>query len=543
VLAGPLTVSGRVHGSVVVVNGDAVLRPGARIDGDLLVVGGVVEGRGEGVVGGEVRWYGDSLVYHQEGGRLVADGDGPEELTRFGRWVRRPEPTGSHLRLRTQGAYNRVEGLPILFGPTFRQRTRWGELRVDAVRVLRTARTFKWETDHLGHDVGAEVQPGRIRGLVVGGRAFNLVGTVQSWQLKDSEVGLASFFLHRDFRDYYDRHGAQGYVRVGVGRASLRMGYGGERWGSLSVRDPFTLLRNGDRWRPNPAMDDGWLRLATAGLRIDTRNDVQDPWIGWLITADVEHGASRALRLAPSSFGVRGTSAGGCGATRPCGPAVAGPIAYTRGFVDVRRYNRISADGQLNLRLVLDGWLGGDPLPLERRVSLGGPGTLPGFGFRDRGDGRADVLTCSVPLPVTPAGAPRSTSGSPPEGVPAECERLALGQVEYRGSLRISIGDDWPDEKVDGKQRRRGWFHFDYHRVGQWVVFADAGRGWLVHTSGATTVPSTLSVRPGGLPRLGSFHTDVGAGLDFAVIGFFVAKATSDVRQPATFFVRLRHRF
>src|SRR4051812_9214751 len=45
VLNGPLLISGRVKGRVVAINSDVVLRPSARIEGDLWVVGGEVEGR------------------------------------------------------------------------------------------------------------------------------------------------------------------------------------------------------------------------------------------------------------------------------------------------------------------------------------------------------------------------------------------------------------------------------------------------------------------------------------------------------------------
>ena len=45
VLNGPVLISGRVKGRVLAINSDVVLRPSARIDGDLLVVGGEVEGR------------------------------------------------------------------------------------------------------------------------------------------------------------------------------------------------------------------------------------------------------------------------------------------------------------------------------------------------------------------------------------------------------------------------------------------------------------------------------------------------------------------
>jgi hypothetical protein len=212
-------------------------------------------------------------------------------------------------------------------------------------------------------------------------------------------------------------------------------------------------------------------------------------------------------------------------------------VAYTRGFLDLRRYNRVSAEGQLNLRLVFGGWLGGDPLPLQRRLSLGGAGTLPGFDFRDRLDGGANPLTCSTPTPPLPGG----LVFIEPIGRPAQCERIALAQVEYRGDLTISIGGGWEEDEGDERPRRRRWHHLGFRRVAQWVVFADAGRGWLVTET--ANVPEELREGRGSFPRLDTFETDVGAGLDFGVVGFFLAKSTSDTDEPLNFFVRLRHRF
>ena len=45
VLGGPVTIAGRISGSLYVVNGDVAFEPGAVIGGDVLVVGGTIEGQ------------------------------------------------------------------------------------------------------------------------------------------------------------------------------------------------------------------------------------------------------------------------------------------------------------------------------------------------------------------------------------------------------------------------------------------------------------------------------------------------------------------
>ena len=121
---------------------------------------------------------------------------------------------------------------------------------------------------------------------------------------------------------------------------------------------------------------------------------------------------------------------------------------------------------------------------------------------------------------------------------PALCERIALAQVEYRGDLRISLnlGGDVDDDNDDRHDRRRHW---GVRHVGPWVVFADAGRGWMV---GDARV-GNYQYRDNEFPDLKTFRSDVGAGLDFDVLGFFIAKSTSDSGERPNFFVRVRHRF
>lgn len=512
VLAGPLTIAGRVQGSVLVINGDLLFVPGARVDGDVLVVGGVVDGERDAVVGGVVTRNPLPLRYRNERGFLVLDEEG-----RVDNFVRNLRRSTSRIRL-TAGGYNRVEGLPVIGGPVYRRRTDWGTIRAEALGILRSANEFEWTPDNVGHDVRLEVRLGGRSGVALGAELYDKVESVESWQMKGTEVALASFFFHRDFRDYFDRHGARAYATLLMGPdAELQLGFADERWGARSVADPFTLFRDSDQWRANPLADEGNFRVATAALTIDTRNDIRDPWSGWLLNAEFEHGRSDAARVAPLTPLARSAVAGSVE-----------PISYQRGFLDLRRYNRVSPEGQLNFRMVLGGSIGRDPLPVQRRFSLGGPGSLPGFDFR-RAISGDDVLTCTEDLSTTDPAHPL------PEGNPAQCERIALVQVEYRGDLRIGIGGVDPGDNPDESR----WHRFRIHHVGQWVVFADAGRGWLV---GPARV-GDIQYRGAQFPALRTFRTDIGAGLDFDVIGFFVAKSTSHPDESTNFFVRLRHRF
>jgi len=507
VTGGTLTVAGRVTGTIVAVNADVRLAAGARVDGEILVVGGRVSGQDSAQVIGQIREYRARMDVARTGDRMVAPPDEDE-----GSWWRRRERwrsrSWSDLRLVSARTYNRVEGLPLLLGPTFGRDFGGGRLSVEAYGVWRSAQGFTWNSDNVGHSVKAEVQFGERRGLRVGGRQFDLVAPVESWHLSDTEVGLASVLLHRDFRDYYNRHGGTVYASLFRGSAfDASVSYSDERWGDRRTRDPWTIFRNSEPWRENPVLDEGEFHLVNGTLRYDTRTDVGHPWSGWFIQADYEYGTGTISRYGLAAPGTRTET-------------MRGATAYDRAVIDVRRYNRIAPGAQLNLRLIAGGWLSGDDLPLQRRFSVGGPGTLGGYDFR-RTAGRPDVWQCATPIRQDAAF---------PIGTPAQCERFAMAQVEYRGDMHFDLFGVLDEER---DRRRAGW-----GRGTEWVVFADAGRGWLVGEPDAG-----LSYRRGTMPALSTFRTDVGIGLVLDNVGVYVAKALSDRGTPLNVFVRLRPRF
>ena len=401
--------------------------------------------------------------------------------------------------------YNRVEGLPVFLGPTYRNRIGRADLSVAALGIIRSANEFHWDAENLGHRLTAEVRIGRRRGYAIGGSTFDEVAKIEPWQLTEPDGGLASFFLKRDYFDWFGRHGGRLYASAFASDyASVTLGYSSERWSSRSEREVFTLFRGDEGWRTNPRINDGLVHLLDLKFKFDTRNRELRPLAGWYLDGEYEYGAG--------NFDTEGT--------RISPDEVDNPVRrleYGRAFLDLRRYNRISPRRQLNARLVLGGWLHGDPLPMQRRFSVGGIGTLPGFDFRRTGIG-TDVGQC----------APES---GPLPGRPAECERVALAQLEYRQELVSELFDIFNRNGI----RVRGT---TFRVKPSAVVFADAGRGWLVGTR-----ENDLQYSSGSLPGFDTWRTDVGVGLDLGIAGMYVAKAVSEAKEPANFFVRIRGRF
>ena len=498
VLNGPVVISGTITGTLVAINADVRLRSGARIGQDVIIVGGVLTREDSVSIGGEVRTQAEMLRYTLDGERLV-----PEE-DRWTDWrprMDRPgQPRGesyTDLFFVAARTYNRVEGLPILVGPRFRRPTNWGRIEVQALGVVRTAGPVRWDRGTLGHDASFDLRLGVRNGLTLGGRAFDVISPVESWQLTDTEAGLATFLLHNDMRDHYGRHGWEASLGGRLGEeASLSFVAGSERWRAVEERRPYTLTRDTERWRINAPMDVGRVDLASIRLRIDTRERVRSPLLGgWYVNADVERGSGTITRD-PGPLLI---------------PSVPEDVTYTRGFIDSRRYNRLSPGTELNLRIVAGGSIGGDRLPWQRRLSVGGPGSVEGYDFRRNAYDAADLLTC---------GGIADWSGRP-----ALCDRVALAQVELR-------------QKLDWNWYRNGekWMRLR-DLTPAWVIFADAGRGW--------NTPKTASPESHGkgLPPLSSFRTSLGLGLDLGDIGVYVAKSVSTPKEPVNFIVRLGRRF
>src|SRR5947199_19897 len=394
---GTVVVAGRVDGTLLVINGDAILDSGAVVTGDVFVVGGTVARSPGATVGGDVRVYTAPLAYRTKGEDLAL---APPDLRR---WFRRlgiekswgTADSRSSLTLATGGTFNRVEGLPVVVGPLF------------------------------------------------------------DWK------------LHRNVR-----------LRV----------------------DALAVFRNSEAWRPNAPIDDGHYTTLAGTLTFDTRNDRLEPTAGWFLRARFEN--SRSEDVIPQT---------GVPASVRAPLPTDGSYAFSRLFFDFRRYTRVSPSGRIKLRLFAGGWIGGDPLPLQQRLSTGGPDPLAGYGFR--------ASACNGDI-IDPAF--RDTHL-------AACDRVILAQAEYRGhlSLHWSYGSAAPQDESA---------KFPFTLQGpDLVVLADAGQAWLVG-SGPGRLPADR------LPTLGSWLADLGLGIDWGGLGLYVAKAVT-AGEPLRFTLRLDHRF
>jgi hypothetical protein len=492
---GNLRIAGRVEGPIAVANGTLHLLPGADVRGDILVIGGrLIRGLGARHEGRQRVFWDAAPVDRTEDGLLeIRERRRPIGNLAAARTSFQTGKVRTTLLLSTGGTYNRVEGLPIVFGPTFDLRTgRRSALKLDLRGILRTAGSDTRLAD-FGYQARGEIRLGPVG---VAGRVYSELTPIEDHPLSPSEAGWSAFLLQRDYRDYFDRRGYGGSIWARPVRP-LRLELSRRRDEERTVRatDPWSLFRNSDSWRSNPPIDDG--HYITTGIQVDfdTRNERYLPSTGWLVQARFEHASSGDV--APVVLPRQ---------VRPDVP-LGRRYAFDRLFFDLRRYSRITPSLRVNTRLRADGWVGSDRFPVQRRVSLGGPDLLPGYDFR--------AFNCAPRGFTDPAQA-------------ALCDRVVTAQVEVRTRLGLNLGF----RTQDRENAARRFIGIDEADL---VFLADAGKGWLAG-SGPGQVPVNR------IPSFDEWKVDVGIGLDAGEIGAYIVKGVSE-DESVKFLVRLQRRF
>jgi hypothetical protein len=497
VFGGALIVRGQLTGRVTVINSFVLIESGGVIQGDVLVVGGQILIRNGGRLEGARREYRSSAQLVRTSAGLLAPRPPPRSLGELASAQRSFQTPyfRTTLSVETGRTYNRVEGFPIVLGPTF---SREGLQDLDAKLDLRAVIWTAPDRTNLRADFGyvarAELRFGKGRPFTVGATASRLIQPIEPQPLTPEEVGLAAVFLQRDYRDYYQAEGIGGDARYRFGGFSLGASLRRENERSVPATDPFSVVRD-EGWRPNPLIDDGHFLTLRLGLEYDTRNLVSNPAHGWLINAWWERTRSNdafPLGLPPE---VRD-------------PIPPGSYASERVWFDLRRYDRLNPDVRVGARLLAAGWVNGDPLPLQRRFSLGGPDLLPGYAFRTQ--------NCMPPAFSDPAN-------------PALCDRMIAAQLEVKVRTRIGLTPPARHPWLAVAQRLLSIRDPDV------VILGDVGKAWVTG-EGPGRVPNNR------IPLFREWGKDVGLGLDFGGVGLYIAQPFSR-GLPLLFSMRFQKRF
>ena len=346
VFGGALIVRGRLTGRVTVINSFLLVESGGVVQGDVLVVGGQILIRNGGRVEGARREYRSTAPLIRTSAGLLAPRPPPRSLGELASAQRSFQTPyfRTTLSVETGRTYNRVEGFPIVLGPTFsREGLQDLDARLDLRGVIWTAPDRTNLRADFGYSARAELRFGKGRPFTVGFAASRLIKPIEPQPLTPEEVGLAAVLLQRDYRDYYQAQGIGGDARYTTGGLSLAASIRREYERSVPATDPFSVVRD-DGWRPNPLIDDGHFLTIRLGLEYDTRNVSSNPAHGWLLNAWWERARSNdafPLGLPPE---VRV-------------PIPPGPYASERVWLDLRRYHlgnrRLNQHGQIAVRVYL----------------------------------------------------------------------------------------------------------------------------------------------------------------------------------------------
>jgi hypothetical protein len=499
VFRGILRVAGTIDGPVTVINGNAILLPGGRITGGVLVVGGRLVVQEGGVHEGDAREYWDIAPVYRDRDGLLAVRE-PHDFTDLGTAEASFNlgEVRATVHASTGGSYNRVEGFPLALGPEFAWRPGPSDrLRLDLTGIVRTTTDQAGIRSDFGYRTRLDWRNLGEIGFGAGIEAYSIVTAIEEQNLSLAESGWSSILLQRDYHDYYDNQGYGGYLFIEPARQfKVQFSLRRDRERTVRANDPWSLFRNTSTWRSNPLIDDGHFVTGGIDVTLDTRDSRSLPSRGWYARARLEIGSSDDVAPTDLPVGVRGPI------------PTDGSYEYSLFSLDARRNIRLSPESRLGLRLYGAGWVGGDPLPVQRRQSVGGFDILPGHDFR--------AVRCASAEDSDPSNA-------------SLCDRMAAAQVEFR--TRLSLG--WRYRLREGERP-------DLDRIigiesADLVVFANTGNAWLTG-DGPGRVPTNK------LPSLDLWKADLGVGVDVGFIAAYLAKSVTN-GEPIKFSVRLQRRF
>jgi cytoskeletal protein CcmA (bactofilin family) len=210
----------------------------------------------------------------------------------------------------------------------------------------------------------------------IGGTFYSRTDTYDSELAGDIENFLGAFFITKDYRDYFDRRGAKGFIAFYPGKEhSFKFSYTGDDYRPLEKKTDWSLFGGDDDFAPNPHYEPNIcdctgcekIRVRAIGLdyEYDSRNNKKTPYLGALARASGE--------WARRSYG--------------------GDLGYNRYVVDLRYYDRLSESQRLSARVKTgvmtmpeDSHSESAPAPqyfFPKEFYVGGLGTMPGYCFKE----------------------------------------------------------------------------------------------------------------------------------------------------------------
>ena len=235
-------------------------------------------------------------------------------------------------------------------------------------------------TGDAGYAIGFERPLFRPVRVFVGGELYDLTATDDRWQMSGTQASLAALMVRDSVRDYYRRRGVQLHAAVQPNaHYEIHFAWRGERHEDLAVNTDFSLWNGDDEFRPNQGAARGKLNAIVLGGTYDSVGFQDDSLAGTYRRhqQDLPFGSSlRHPDAAPDQpvWAVQWTS-------EISTPGLGSDFDFHRHILSGRAAFPLSRYEELRARAI-GGWSGGQLLP-QREFSLGGIGSVHGYGFKE----------------------------------------------------------------------------------------------------------------------------------------------------------------
>ncbi|MBE0558805.1 MAG: hypothetical protein IH628_16380, partial [Proteobacteria bacterium] len=349
-----MTIAGVVRGDVLVIGGSLIVKSGGRIKGSARVINGEILRDEGGVVEGYMDRTSSTVPYRERSEAFAI-----HSYRLRAPWA--PENTTlDFLVLR----YNRVENIFLGLGSD--KRYYWDGSRDLSMygSIGYGFKSYKWR-GNLGltrQFAFSDNESGSSHLLEVGVEAHSYTDSKDQWLIDVKENSLAAFFIHEDFRDYFQRQGitalAAWYYQRPDLTTQLKVEMNFDEETSMAKRTDWALFGGKKRFRENPPITEGRMRSVVLSAGFNSATRTRRGMEGWTVYGSAE-------------FSGKGLSS---------------EFSFSQLIVDARRYQPLGRYDGVNFRLRA-GTSGGS-LPVQRTYDIGGLGTIPGFPFKDQSGNR-----------------------------------------------------------------------------------------------------------------------------------------------------------
>lgn len=336
ILNGDAFIYGTINGSLIVVDGDAYVRRGAKVTGNVVVVNGKAHISKDAAVEGNIieRSGSDLEERHSLVDRLRLT-EHPDI------WQNR-----SFLFEKVAANYNRVDGLFLGLG---QDKDYFWSAADDFSPYGFVGYAFKlhrWR-----YQLGLDKWFGNENRFELGVEGHSLTDSKDYWIIGPKENSAYSILAREDFMDYFSRDGASFHVAQYYQMNSrITLSYDVDKYSSLSQHTNWSIFGGDKSFRPNPAITDGWMRS---------------------IVVDIEH----------RSYGGGDRRRQGWMTDLHDETTVSGGFDFRMLSADVVRYQPLFSGLQLNMRLRAGTSSG--VLPLQRLYQIGGFNTLNAYQYKE----------------------------------------------------------------------------------------------------------------------------------------------------------------